>query len=249
MGLDIQKIFIFGATSAIAQATARLYAAGGTAFYLVGRDADKLDAVADDLTARGAASVRCAVCAAADFDRHGSLVDEVFNELSRVDLALVAHGTLPDQAACGASFDHLREAFETNALSVVSLLTHLANRFEIQGHGTIGAISSVAGDRGRQSNYAYGAAKGAVTVFLQGLRNRLHRSGVHVLTVKPGFVDTPMTARFDKGPLWVSPEAVARGIHHAVARKRHVVYLPWFWRPIMRVLREIPEAVFKRMRL
>ena len=110
-------------------------------------------------------------------------------------------------------------------------------------------ISSVAGDRGRQSNYVYGSAKAAVTTFLQGLRNRLHPAGVQVLTVKPGFVDTPMTSAFPKGPLWASPEQIARGIHRAIQKRKDVVYLPGFWRLIMRVIREIPEAVFKRLSL
>ncbi len=249
MGIGVEKIFIFGATSAIAQATARLFAADNACFFLVARDGAKLGAVKDDLLARGAPWVKTALCDAGDFERHRSLVDDAFNALTRMDFALLAHGTLPDQTACNASFRRLSQAFETNALSVMSLLTHLANRFEKQGCGTIGAISSVAADRGRQSNYAYGAAKGAVSIFLQGLRNRLHGAGVHVLTVKPGFVDTPMTAGFDKGLLWASPDDIARGIYRAVARKQNVVYLPGFWRPVMRILREIPERLFKRLKL
>jgi decaprenylphospho-beta-D-erythro-pentofuranosid-2-ulose 2-reductase len=131
----------------------------------------------------------------------------------------------------------------------MSVLTHLANRFERQGFGTIAVISSVAGDRGRQSNYVYGAAKGAVSIFMQGLRNRLHPRGVQVLTIKPGFVDTPMTAAFPKGILWARPQQVARGICEAIEKKRDVVYLPWFWSPIMGVIRGLPEALFKRLRL
>ena len=110
-------------------------------------------------------------------------------------------------------------------------------------------ITSVAGDRGRASNYVYGAAKGAVTLFLGGLRNRLHDTGVHVLTIKPGFVDTPMTAAFPKGPLWATPERVARGIRSAIRRRRDVVHLPGFWLPIMLVIRSIPERIFKRLSL
>jgi short-subunit dehydrogenase len=110
-------------------------------------------------------------------------------------------------------------------------------------------ISSAAGDRGRQSNYVYGAAKGAVSIFMQGLRNRLHSSGVRVLTIKPGFVDTPMTAAFSKGVLWARPQQVARGIYKAIEKKKDIVYLPWFWSPIMRVIRGVPEAIFKRLRL
>ncbi len=130
------------------------------------------------------------------------LVDAAFEALGGLDTALIAHGTLPDQKSCEESFEAAHRAFEINALGVMSLLTHLANRFEAQGFGTIAVLGSVAGDRGRQSNYVYGAAKGAISVFMQGLRNRLHRRGVHVLTIKPGWVITPMTAAFPKGILW-----------------------------------------------
>jgi short-subunit dehydrogenase len=132
----------------------------------------------------------------------------------------------------------------------VSLLTLLANYFQSRGRGSIVAISSVAGDRGRKSNYVYGAAKGMVTLFLQGLRNRLASKGVTVVTIKPGFVDTPMTKDFDRsGPLWTQPPAIARGIVRAVERRRDVAYLPWFWQLIMLVIRHIPERIFKRMSL
>ena len=110
-------------------------------------------------------------------------------------------------------------------------------------------ISSPAGDRGRQSNYVYGSAKGGLSVFLSGLRNRLYPFGVKVLTVKPGFVDTPMTASFKKGPLWVKPEVIARGIARGVKRGANQIYVPWFWWPIMTIIKHIPEDVFKRIRL
>ena len=121
-------------------------------------------------------------------------------------------------------------------------------RFETQGHGSIVGITSVAGDRGRQSNYVYGASKGGFSLFLQGLRNRLHPKGVHVLTVKPGFVDTPMTSHMAKGLLFAQPSTVARGIHRAIVRKKDVVYLPWFWRFILLVFVHIPESIFKRLK-
>ena len=156
---------------------------------------------------------------------------------------------MPDQNCCEQSFDLVRREFEINTLGTLSLLTHASNLFANQGFGTLCVISSVAGDRGRQSNYVYGAAKGAVSIFLEGLRNRLYSKGVQVLTVKPGFVDTPMTAAFTKGRLWAKPEKVAKGIYKAVIHKKDVVYLPWFWSPIMLGIRWIPEAIFKRLRL
>jgi len=247
--MTMRRILIFGATSALAEATARRFAKGGNGFFLVARDRGKLESVIDDLRVRGAAQVEGSVADARDFDRHQALVDDAFKALNGLDTALIAHGTLPDQRDCEKSFEAARQEFEINALAVMSLLTHLANRFERQGFGTIAVISSVAGDRGRQTNYVYGASKGAVSIFMQGLRNRLHSRGVHVLTVKPGFVDTPMTSTFSKGVLWARPEHVAKGIYNAIEKKRDVVYLPWFWSPIMRVIRAVPESIFKRLKL
>ena len=138
---------------------------------------------------------------------------------------------------------------DTNALSVIALSTLIANRLAWQEKGALAVISSVAGDRGRQSNYVYGAAKGMVSLFLQGLRNRMFKHGVQVLTVKPGFVDTPMTSGFDKGHLWASAEQVARGIVRAIDTRRDVVYLPGFWWPIMWIIRHLPEGYFKKLKL
>lgn len=245
----MRKILIIGATSAIAEATARLFAADGDRLFLAARSADKLQAVAGDLRMRGADRVESSVFDALDYEQHESLVERAANALGRLDTVLVAHGSLPDQEACQASAADTRRAFEVNALSVISLLTPIANRLEAQRRGTIVVISSVAGDRGRQSNYVYGAAKGCLNVFLEGLAHRLSRSGVDVITLKPGFVDTPMTAAFDKGALWASPQDVASDIHRAVARGRRVVYTPWFWRWIMLVIRVLPTAVLHRTKL
>jgi short-subunit dehydrogenase len=238
-----------GATSAIAEAVARIFAAHGDRLLLAGRNPARLQAIADDLRVRGATQVETSLFEATDYTRHPALVEEAFTRLGGLDTALIAHGTLPDQKACEASFESVREALEVNALSVISLATELANRFEHQGRGTLAVISSVAGDRGRQSNYIYGTAKAAVTTFLQGLRNRLHRSGVHVLTVKPGFVDTPMTQDFPKSHLWASSKRVARGIYRAIERRQDIAYVPGFWRAVMTVIRLIPERIFKTLRL
>jgi decaprenylphospho-beta-D-erythro-pentofuranosid-2-ulose 2-reductase len=140
-------------------------------------------------------------------------------------------------------------ALEVNFTATVALLTLLANRLEAARHGCIAVITSVAGDRGRQSNYVYGAAKGGVDRFLEGLRNRLFRSGVAVITIKPGFVDTPMTAGLRKNALFASPRRVGRAIHRAIEARRSVVYVPWFWRPIMFLVTALPESIFRRLRL
>ena len=243
------KVLIAGATSAIAQAIARQLAEQGATLYLVGRNAAHLTAVRDDLRVRAGAAVEMAIADLDDLSAHEQLVAQAESKLGGIDLAIVAYGVLgdPEQTRCDGAAT--ARVLHTNLVSPASLLTSLATRMEQRGAGTIAALSSVAGDRGRQSNYPYGAAKGGLSLFLQGLRNRLHRSGVHVLTAKLGFVDTPMTAALPKNRLFASPDAVARGFLRAVRRRRDVVYLAWFWRPIMAVIRALPERVFKRLSL
>ena len=244
------NILIVGAGSAIAEAVARIYAAQGHRLFLVARNAEKLGVICDDLQVRGAAWVGSLVMDANDYDRHEDMLNAALDGLGGLDLMLVSHGTLPDQEASQQSYQTTLRALEDNLLSVVSLLTPAANYFEGQQSGSIAVVSSVAGDRGRQSNYVYGTAKGGVSIFLQGLRNRLSRAGAQVLTIKPGFVQTPMTEHLNgSGPLWASPQQVAEGIVKAVDAKKDVVYLPGFWRLIMMVVCAIPERVFKKLSL
>jgi short-subunit dehydrogenase len=245
----MRRVVIFGATSAIAEATARIFASNGDRLCLVGRRPERLDPIAADLRVRGAPQVEVLVADLNETDRHPSLLDEAIARLGGVDTALIAHGSLGDQARCQTDWKAAELELRTNFLSAASLLGTIANHFEKQRSGAVAVISSVAGDRGRQSNYVYGAAKAGLTAFTSGVRNRLAPLGITVVTVKPGFVDTPMTAHLAKGPLFARPEQVARGIHRALVRRRDVVYLPWFWRPIMAIVRAIPEAIFKRLRL
>ncbi|MGH8517505.1 MAG: SDR family NAD(P)-dependent oxidoreductase, partial [Panacagrimonas sp.] len=184
-----------------------------------------------------------------DLSAHDALLDAAETVLGGLDAALIAHGTLSDQAACQQSVPMMLAELHTNALSQMALCTLLANRFEARRSGTIAVISSVAGDRGRASNYVYGSAKAAVTAFTSGLRQRLHKSGVAVVTIKPGFVDTPMTAAFKKGPLWASPASVGQSIAKAMSTGRPVAYTPWFWWGIMQIIRNIPERIFQRLSL
>jgi len=241
------KIFIIGATSAIAHATAKCFAKDGAELFLVGRTPEKLMAIADDLKVRGAKQVETFVLDVSEFDRHQEMIEHAITTLNGLDMLLIAHGTLGDQRKCELSVAETLREFTNNCTSVISLLTIAANHFEQQKRGCIAVISSVAGDRGRQSNYVYGSAKAGVSTFLQGLRNRLAKSGVAVLTVKPGFVDTPMTASVKKGPLFASSQKVGQGIYQAMQQGRDIVYLPWFWQPIMFVIKSIPEAIFKKM--
>jgi hypothetical protein len=245
----MQKILIIGATSAIAEATARLWAARGAALFLVGRNVARLEAIAADLRVRGAGPVTTFTMDATDYAAHAPMLDAAAAALGGLDVALIAHGTLPDQKACENSVNLTLQEINNNALSVIALATRLGETFAAQGRGSLAVISSVAGDRGRQSNYVYGAAKGMVSLFLQGLRNRLAKKGVQVLTIKPGFVDTPMTASLPKGALWAQPGDIARGIVQGVERGRDEVYLPSFWWLIMTIIRHIPERVFKRLSL
>jgi short-subunit dehydrogenase len=245
----MKNILVIGATSAIAEQYARLESASGCALFLVGRDARRLDAIAGDLSVRDGTRPGQAVLDVDNVAAHEAVFDEAWASLGHVDVALLAHGTLPDQAACDADLALALAGFATNGTATIALMHGLARRMRTQGHGTIAVISSVAGDRGRASNFLYGSAKAAVTAYASGLRQQLAGNGVNVLTIKPGFVDTPMTAQFRKGPLWASPQKVAAGIVRAVARRRAVAYLPWFWWPIMQVITHIPESIFRKVRI
>ena len=245
----MRKILIVGATSAIAEAVARLYAQRGDYLFLVARNADRLQGVVDDLKIRGCPKVIGFPMDANDFAAHAGMLERSEADLGGLDTVLIAHGTLPDQQACAASVELTLEEIRTNALSVISLATLIANRFEQRGAGTLAVISSVAGDRGRQSNYVYGSAKAMVSTFLSGLRQRLAKSGVAVVTIKPGFVDTPMTSGFRKGPLWTSPERIAIDIVRSLDRQNGLLYTPWFWRWIMLAIVHLPERLFLHTRL
>ncbi|MFO0146636.1 MAG: SDR family oxidoreductase [Betaproteobacteria bacterium] len=244
-----QRVLIIGATSAIATAVARRYAAASARIYLVARRSAALAAAADDLRVRGASDVATAALDANDTVAHAAVVNAAWSQWGGVDRVLVAHGVLPDQAECERSVEAALASFDTNARSVLALLLPLATRLEAQASGSLAVISSPAGDRGRQSNYVYGAAKASVSVLAAGLRHRLAAKGVRVLTILPGFVDTPMTASFRKGPLWASPEKVAADIHRAMEGGFGAVYTPWFWRWIMLIIRHVPERIFVRTKL
>jgi len=241
------KVMILGADSTIAQETAKQFALAGAELFLVARFENRLEAVAADLKVRGAKQVKTFKLDLTDLDRHQELFDEAIRELDGLEYLLIAYGTLGDQIASQKNVAETLKELNTNLVSVISLLTIAANYFEQERHGCIAAISSAAGDRGRQSNYVYGTAKGAISIFMQGLRNRLYRSGVAVVTIKPGRVDTPMTAAFKKTATFASPQTVGIGIYKAMIARRGVVYLPWFWRYIMLLIRNIPEPIFKRM--
>lgn len=244
-----KRIVVFGATSAIAQATLKLFASEGYDCCLVARSKDKLAILEDDLKIRGTGTIVSIDADLADTKTHTEIFTKIKSKFGEFGIILIAYGTLSDQHACEQSFAETYNELNINFLSVVSLLTIIANIFSDRKQGQIAVISSVAGDRGRQSNYVYGTAKGALTIYLQGLRNRLASKNVTVLTIKPGFVDTPMTKNFTKGVLWSSPDAIAKGIYKAIIKQKDIVYLPWFWKWIMLIIKLIPEKIFKKLSL
>jgi short-subunit dehydrogenase len=244
------NVIIIGATSSIAEAVARRYAADGARIFLVARNEEKLDLVCADLLARGAVAVRSFTMDANNTELMPLMLDTAWQAFGSLDVALVAHGTLPDQKRTETDISYATAEFRTNAESVIACMAGLAARFEPQHKGVIAVIGSVAGDRGRGSNYLYGAAKAAIDTYAAGLRARLYKQGVHVLTIKPGFVATKMTAQLDlPEKLTATPEAVARDIQRAIAKRRNVLYTPWFWCLIMLIIRWIPSAVFNRLKL
>jgi decaprenylphospho-beta-D-erythro-pentofuranosid-2-ulose 2-reductase len=246
----MKRVLIIGATSAIATACARLWAAQGCKFFLVARNLEKMEQTAADLTSLGANAVNLHLMDATDTTAHPAMLEHCLSTLGQIDIALIAHGTLPDQKACEQDANVALKEFTNNGTSVIALLTLLANQFEIQRCGSLAVISSVAGDRGRPSNYLYGSAKAAVSTFCEGLRARLFKVGVHVTTIKPGFVDTPMTQGLPlPGPLVASAEQVAALIVAGIARKANTLYTPRFWAPIMLIIRSIPVTIFKHLNL
>jgi len=241
-----RKILVLGATSAIAEQTTRVWAKRGDALYLVARNADKVATVAADLRTRGASFVETAVLDLDDLDAHPQLLANAITALGGLDIAYLAHGVLGDQAEAEADAIAAEQILHTNFTSPVSLLTWLSNYCVKQKSGTLAVISSVAGDRGRKSNYVYGASKAGLTAFLSGLRNRIDREGVTVITIKPGPVRTAMTNAMKGSEKFADPSSVGRSIARAIDAKRDNVYVPGKWRLIMAVIRHIPESLFKK---
>jgi len=246
----MKRVLIIGANSTIAVACARCWAANGASFFLVARNASKLEQTADDLRSRGAYEVSVLALDATNLEGHAAMIEEAVAALDQIDIVLLAYGTLPDQAACERDANLAVREFEINGTSAIALLTGLAAVLEAQGQGRLAVITSVAGDRGRLSNYVYGSAKAAVSTFCEGLRVRLYKSGVHVTDIRPGFVDTPMTQGLPlPRALVATPESVGRRIVKGIDRKVDVLYVPAFWALIMLIVRSIPRPIFKRMRL
>ena len=243
------NILVIGATSAIARSVSRLYAVKNAKLFLLARDEERLRESAADLELRGASSVKALNYNAENTDKHSAIVEAAVEYLGSIDIALICHGNLPNQEECQADYEKAENAIRVNGLSVISLCTEIVNRLRKQKKGTLAVITSVAGERGRQPNFVYGAAKSMVSTYLQGLRGSLVTDNVHIVDVRPGLVDSPMTAHLKKGPLWSSPESIASSIIKGIGKKRHVIYAPSYWRLIMLLVCVIPENIFKRIKI
>lgn len=242
-------VLVLGATSAIARGTAAALARRGHPLYLAGRDETELARLAADLHIRYQVPVNYGSFDASDYESHSSFLARVLEAMGSLEGVLLAVGYLGDSATARTHFEEAERILTTNFTGAVSILGACANYLEQKGKGFIIGLSSVAGDRGRQSNYFYGAAKGGLSIFLQGLRNRLFPAGIRVMTVKPGFVDTAMTFGLPGLFLVASPDKVGERIAVALGQPRDVIYVPWFWRYLMLIIRNIPEPVFKRLKL
>jgi decaprenylphospho-beta-D-erythro-pentofuranosid-2-ulose 2-reductase len=239
------KVLILGATSPIARLLAIKFASIGAHLYIASRDEAEGSRIAHDIQIRSGVSAIAGKFDATDFASHPELIERVTRELGGLDGVVLCFGTLGDENKAQVDANEALATIQQNFTGAVSILTIAAHRLEAQGTGFIVVIGSVAGDRGRKRNYVYGAAKGALHLFVQGLRARLAKTKVHVMTVILGTVDTRMTWGREGTLFTVAPERAADLIFEAWRNKREVVYVPWFWRPIMAVVRAIPERIFK----
>ena len=247
-----RRILVLGATSGIAEATIRIWASRGESLFLVGRNADRLTAVAADARTRGAHMVETAVTDLDNVAAHAELLAHAINALGGLDVAYVAVGVLGDQGRAERSFAEADHILHTNFVVPASLLTWLGNHCAQRHGGTLAVLSSVAGERGRKSNYVYGSSKAGLSAFADGMRNRVDREGVRVLTIKPGPVKTAMTEGMKGESKFADVSKVAATIVKAIdrgAKGPDVLYVPGIWRVIMGVIRAIPEGRFKKMNL
>lgn len=246
----MEKILIVGATSAMAISYARLKAADGAEFFLVARNKTKLSETAGDLRSRGAGRVCEFILDVDNIDKHSEMFEVMESSIGLPSIALIAHGTLPKQDLLQSDTTYCISEFHTNAVSTIAIINEIAIRFENQRAGVLVVITSVAGDRGRPSNYLYGAAKSAVSTYLEGLSSRMFKIGVAVIDVRPGFVDSPMTKDLDlPKALVVQPETIGVCIQKAIKKRKSLIYAPWYWRFILLVIRSIPSFIFRRVNL
>ena len=244
----MKNILIIGATSAIAQQCAKIWNANRNNLFLVARNKKKLKIIKNRLLKKNN-KINIFHSDLNRLDNHSIILNSAKKKLGNIDIVLIAHGTLSDQKKCEQNVKLALLEIKNNALSTISLLTHLANHFEINRKGTIAVISSVAADRGRSSNYIYASAKAMIVTFLSGLRQRLYKSNVNVITIKLGLVKTPMTKNFKKNFFWAEPFDVAVKIVKAINNNKNEVYIPSFWWFVMFLVKIIPNSVFRKINL
>lgn len=244
-----RSILILGATSPIARATSEEFAQKGYSIYLAGRNEEELKRIAADIQIRHHVKCRYGYFDAEDLENHESFFHQVVEECEEIEGVVLAFGYMGEQEKATRDCRELQAVINRNYTGACSILATCANYLELKKTGFLVAFSSVAGDRGRQSNYVYGSAKAGLSTYLQGLRNRLHPLGVQVLTVKPGFVDTSMTFGKSGTFLVADPKDIARDVVKAIDRKKTVIYTPWFWRWIMALIKAVPESIFQRLKL
>ena len=240
----MSSLVVFGATSAIAQAYLNRVSKRYDSITVVARNEKHLAQVVAHLQVISRATVSSLLWDLADEKSHSELLQKID---SKMETVLICYGELGNQEKCIQDTEYARQQFRLNGTSVISLSAQVAKVLIRQQSGVLAVVGSVAGDRGRSSNYYYGAAKAAVDAFLSGLRADVLRAGVRVVTVKPGFVDTPMTRDFKKGLLWAKPEKVAIDMDRAISGHAEILYTPWFWRYVMLIIKCLPEKVFKRL--
>lgn len=242
------SILIFGANADLGNQLAHYHASQGDSLILTARKNEQLERIKADLEIRYKVSVRTYELEALAYENHPKILQEI--KLADVETVYCVFGYLGSQEKAALDFKESRQIIEVNFLGAVSLLNEVANVFESRKSGTIVGISSVAGERGRQSNYFYGSSKAGFTAYLDGMRNRLQASGVHVMTVKPGFMRTKMTEGLPlPGPLTADPDKAARLIAKAAAKKKNIYYVLPIWRLIMLIIRNVPEFIFKKLSL
>jgi decaprenylphospho-beta-D-erythro-pentofuranosid-2-ulose 2-reductase len=243
----LNNILVFGATSAICHAVLKEFSIKPCNFYLAARNEQRLEAICQDIQSRGGTIKGQS---SFDFNRI-DLVSECINKanlaMNSIDLILVAHGSLVENTLLEKDTLLALESINANFTSCAAIILEGCQKLETQGWGTLAVISSVAGDRGRKSNYIYGASKSGINTLMQGLRSRFFNTSINIVNIKPGMVDTPMTKNFDKGALWATPESIAPNIYKAISTGQATLYTPGFWRPIMWVIKVLPTSIMSRL--
>lgn len=244
------SLLVLGANSLIAQAAAAKFAEAGSEIIFAGRNSDEMAKITGDFSIRYKAKCSAVKFDGLDYPSHKKFLEDVLAKIPDLNNVLISFGYLGTQDKAQVDFSEAHKIIDTNYTGVVSICELIAAEFESRKKGTICVISSVAGDRGRQSNYMYGSSKAGLTAYLSGLRSRMFKSGVNVITVKPGFVNTPMTYGMPlPKPLVASPQKVGTDIYKAMKKGKSIVYTPFYWKWIMLIVKSIPEFIFKKLKL